>query len=149
MRLVSMLRSYPRQNFGSTSPLFSRYTSCKGECVSGEQQGVMPKPLLGPERSMETNPSTDPRAVQKNMDNPKLIRSQICKALHTSNHISFERETPNWGTNGLRRTYRRSGALYLGCRWSKASDAGRSATLAKTIGVVECLLPVLPLHKIC
>ena len=29
MRLVSMLYSYPRQNFGSTSPLFSRYTSCQ------------------------------------------------------------------------------------------------------------------------
>ena len=29
-----------RRNFGSSSPLFSRYTSCKGECVSGEQQGV-------------------------------------------------------------------------------------------------------------
>ena len=39
MRLVSMLYSYPRQNFGSTSLLFSKYMSCQGECVSGEQQG--------------------------------------------------------------------------------------------------------------
>jgi hypothetical protein len=60
-----MLYSYPRQNFGSTSPLFSRYTCYKEECVSGEQQGVMPKPCLGQERTMETNPSTHPWAVQK------------------------------------------------------------------------------------
>jgi len=39
MRLVSMLYSYPRQNFGSTSPLFSKYTSRQGDCVSGEKQG--------------------------------------------------------------------------------------------------------------
>jgi hypothetical protein len=31
--------SEPRQNFGSTSPLFSRYTSRRGECVSEEQHG--------------------------------------------------------------------------------------------------------------
>ena len=31
--------SEPRQNFGSTSPLFSRYTSRRGERVSGEQHG--------------------------------------------------------------------------------------------------------------
>ena len=34
-----MLYSDPRQNFGSTSLLFSRYTSWKEECVFGEQQG--------------------------------------------------------------------------------------------------------------
>jgi len=34
-----MLRSYPRQNFGSTSPMFSQYTSCKEVCVFGEQWG--------------------------------------------------------------------------------------------------------------
>jgi hypothetical protein len=27
-----------RQNFGSTSPLFSKYTSWKRDCVPGEQQ---------------------------------------------------------------------------------------------------------------
>jgi hypothetical protein len=39
MGLVSMLYSYLRQNFGSTSSLFSKYTSWKGDCVSREQQG--------------------------------------------------------------------------------------------------------------
>ena len=39
MGLVSMLYSYTRHNFGSTSPLFSKYMSWKGDCVSGEQQG--------------------------------------------------------------------------------------------------------------
>ena len=39
MGLVSMLYSHLRQNFGSTSPLFSKYMSWQGDCVSGEQQG--------------------------------------------------------------------------------------------------------------
>ena len=39
MGLVSMVSFDPGQNFGSTSPLFSRYTSRKGDCVSEEQQG--------------------------------------------------------------------------------------------------------------
>jgi len=34
-----MVHYHPRQNFGSTSPLFSKYTSRKGDCVSGEQRG--------------------------------------------------------------------------------------------------------------
>jgi len=38
MVLVPMVWSYPKQNFGSTSPLFSKYTSRQGDCVSGEQQ---------------------------------------------------------------------------------------------------------------
>ena len=56
---------------------------------------VLPKLLLGPERTMETNPSTHPRAIQKNMDNPKPIRSQIRKDPHTYDRISFGQETPN------------------------------------------------------
>jgi hypothetical protein len=39
MGLVYMLYSDPIQNFGNTSPLFFKYTSWKGECVSREQQG--------------------------------------------------------------------------------------------------------------
>ena len=39
MGLVSMVSFDPGQNFGSTSPLFSKYTSRKGDCVSGEQRG--------------------------------------------------------------------------------------------------------------
>jgi len=35
---ISMLYSDPGQNFGSISPLFSKYTSRKGGCVSGEQR---------------------------------------------------------------------------------------------------------------
>jgi hypothetical protein len=38
MGLVSMLYSYPRQNFDITFPQFSRYTFQKGDCVPGEQQ---------------------------------------------------------------------------------------------------------------
>jgi len=33
-----MLYSDPGQNFGSISQLFSKYTSRKGDCVSGEQR---------------------------------------------------------------------------------------------------------------
>ena len=60
-----MLYSDPRQNFGSTSPLFSRYMSWKGECVFGEQQGGGAKTLSRIEAEHETTPSTYPRAVQK------------------------------------------------------------------------------------
>jgi hypothetical protein len=87
---------------------------CRGECVSGEQQGVIPKHRLGPKRTKETNPSTYPRAVQKNVDNTKQIRSQICNDLHTSNGISFGRETPNWDTRP--KTMIRIEGLYLGDR---------------------------------
>ena len=45
MGLVSMVSFDPGQNFGSTSPLFSRYTSRKGDCVSREQQGGDAKTL--------------------------------------------------------------------------------------------------------
>ena len=34
----------------------------------------------------------------KNVDNPKQIRSQICKDPHTYDRISFGRETPNWAS---------------------------------------------------
>jgi hypothetical protein len=54
-----------RQNFGSTSPLFSRYTSEYGDCVSREQEEVMPKLYLRSDQDKETNSSTDPQAVQK------------------------------------------------------------------------------------
>ena len=54
-----MLRSRPRRNFGSTSPLFSRYTSRFGESVYPENNGeALPKLQLGRERNMEANPST-------------------------------------------------------------------------------------------
>jgi hypothetical protein len=53
-----------RQNFGSTSSLFSKYTSEYADCVSREQQEVMPKLCLKSDQNMETDSSTDPRAVQ-------------------------------------------------------------------------------------
>jgi hypothetical protein len=75
MRLVFMLFSDPRRNFGSTSSLLSRYTSWKGECVSRDNREVVPKLHLKSEQNMETNTSTHPEAVQKNVDNPKQIQS--------------------------------------------------------------------------
>ena len=59
---------------------------------------VMPKVYLGSERTMETNLIYASVRCPKYVDNPKEIRSQICKDLHTSDRISFERETPNWAT---------------------------------------------------
>ena len=59
---------------------------------------VMPKVCLGPERTMETNLIYASTGYPKYVDNPKEIWSQICKDLHTSDRISFERETPNWAT---------------------------------------------------
>ena len=59
---------------------------------------VMPKVCLGPERTIETNLIYASAGCLKYVDNPKEIRLQICKDLHTSDRISFERETPNWAT---------------------------------------------------
>ena len=58
---------------------------------------VVSKLCLGQERATKTNPSTHPRAVQKNVDNPKQVQNLVCKDLHTNDRISFGRETPNWG----------------------------------------------------
>jgi hypothetical protein len=60
-----MLYSYPRQNFGSTSPLFSRYTSWKGSVYPENNREVVPKLYLESKQTMETNPSMHPQAIQK------------------------------------------------------------------------------------
>ena len=70
---------------------------------------------------MKTNPSTQPRAVQKNVDNSKHIRLSICKDLHTSNRMYFEQETPNWASPPT--TMIRKEGLYLRWWWSQASGA--------------------------
>jgi hypothetical protein len=44
---------------------------------------------------METNPIYASSGCPKNVDNSKQIRSKICKDLHISKRISFERETTN------------------------------------------------------
>jgi hypothetical protein len=44
---------------------------------------------------METNLIYTSAGCPKYVDNPKEIRSQICKDLHTSDRISFEQEMPN------------------------------------------------------
>jgi hypothetical protein len=86
MRLASMLRSSPRQNFGSTTPLFSRYTSRFGESVYPENNGeVLPKLRLGRERNMEANPSTHPRAIQETWTIQKRYRRKY--ALHTNDRV--------------------------------------------------------------
>ena len=75
---------------------------------------VMPKVCLGQERNMETNLIYASAGCPKNVDNPKQIRSQICKDPHTSDHICFGRETPNWVTRPT--TMIRIEGLYLRCR---------------------------------
>ena len=65
MGLVSMLYSYPRQNFGSTSPLLSKYT----EIVYLENnRQMLSKLYLESEYSMETNPIYTYSGCPKNMD---------------------------------------------------------------------------------
>jgi len=97
MRLASMVRSYPRQNFGSTSPLFSRYTSWQGDCVSGEQRGGGAETLSRTGAGHGNQPIYASAGCPKNVDNPKQVRNLVCKDLHTNDRISFGRETPNWG----------------------------------------------------
>ena len=72
----------------------------------------MPKSYLGTEQTMETYSTTHPQTVQKNMDNAKQIRSQICKYLHTTNRISFGRETPNWVTPNYDDRHREKEEIY-------------------------------------
>jgi hypothetical protein len=55
----------------------------------------MLKLSLEQEQSMKTNLNYASAGYPKSVDNPKEIWSQICKGLHISDHISFERETPN------------------------------------------------------
>ena len=59
---------------------------------------VLSKLCLGSEQTMETNTICASSGCPKNVDNSKQIRLLICKDLHVSNCISFERETPNWVT---------------------------------------------------
>ena len=89
-----MLYSYSRQNFGSTSPLFSKYTSARESVYPENNREMMPKLYLGWEQTMETNPTYASAGCPKNVDNSK----QIWKYLYISNRISFEWETPNWVT---------------------------------------------------
>jgi hypothetical protein len=83
---------------------------------------VMPKVCLGPKRTMETNLIYTSVGCPKYVDNTKDIRSQICKDLHISDRISFERETPNWASRSTT-MIRKRGYLYLGWRWRQASGA--------------------------
>ena len=56
---------------------------------------MLPRLCLGWERTMETNPIYTSSGCPNNVDNSKQILPQICKDLHISNRICFERETPN------------------------------------------------------
>jgi len=71
--------SEPRQNFGSTSPLFSRYTSRRGERVSGEQHGGEAETLSRIRADYGTNLVYASTGCPKKVDNPKTIRLYICK----------------------------------------------------------------------
>jgi hypothetical protein len=56
MRLVFMLYPYPRQNFGSTSPVVLHIHVLEREIVYPENnREVMPKLFLESEQNMETN----------------------------------------------------------------------------------------------
>jgi hypothetical protein len=46
MGLVSMVYSDPRYNFGSTSPLFSKYTSCRESVHLENNRKVLSKLYL-------------------------------------------------------------------------------------------------------
>ena len=65
MRLVSMLYSYPRQNFGSTSPLFSKYMFCQGVCIRRTTGRWCRNSVSDRSRPWKLTPPMHPRAVQK------------------------------------------------------------------------------------
>ena len=59
------------------------------------------------------------------MDNSKQIQSYICKDLHISNRISFERETPNLvkGATNKRRSEEPFARAHLGLDGGRGDDA--------------------------
>ena len=64
MRLVFMLYSYSRQNFGSTSPLFSKYTAGR-LCIRRIPRRCCRNFVSNQSRALKLTPSTHPQAVQK------------------------------------------------------------------------------------
>ena len=70
-----MLRSYPRQNFGSTSRCSPDTRPARESVYPENNREVMPKVCLGPERTMETNLIYASAGCPKYVDNPKEIRS--------------------------------------------------------------------------
>ena len=120
-----MFYFYPRQNFGSTSPLFSKYTSSPrvrlcirrttGRCYrnsESDRSGAWDQPhlrILG---------------LSKNVDNSKQIRFRyagICIPLAVS--LSNGRRLTE--LRDLVTTMIRKEGLYLGSRWSQATRRGR------------------------
>jgi hypothetical protein len=87
------------QNFGSTSPLFSRCTSWQKsqEGVHPENNGkTLPKSCLGTGRTWKTYPIYTSSGCPKNVDNPEGLRLNICNSMHISPHNPSERETPRF-----------------------------------------------------
>ena len=113
--VIFHVNSDPRRNFGSTSPLFSKYTSRRGGCVSGEQQGGDAETISQIEVDMETNPIYASSGCPNNVDNSKEIRSFPTVSLSNGRRLTRLRK--------LRHKYK--ARLYLGWRWSEASGAGR------------------------
>jgi hypothetical protein len=75
MGSVSMLYSYPGQNFGSTSPMFSKYTPWKGDCVPEEQWEGEAKLCPRSEQNMETKSIYTSSGCPKNVNNSKRMQS--------------------------------------------------------------------------
>jgi len=82
---------------------------------------VMPKLYLGPERNMETNPSTHPQAVQKTWTIQNRYGRRYAKICIPPT-VSLSDGRRLTGLRDLRPLYEKEG-LYLECRWSQASGA--------------------------
>jgi hypothetical protein len=127
-------------------PRYSPDTRPSRESVYPKNNGeVMPKPCLGSEQTMETNPSTHPRAVQKiwTIRNRYGYRyAKICifltVSLSNGRHLTGLHDTRTWYRN---RGYTLGGGeVRLVGLWragvvARRHGAGRPVAATKTIGV--------------
>ena len=99
-----------RDKISAAPPRCSPNTRPVKEIVYPENnREVMPKLWHGSELTMKTNHIYAPLGCPNDVDNSKHIRFHICKELHISNHISFERETTK-----LRDLWAYAAHLYMG-----------------------------------
>jgi hypothetical protein len=104
---------------------------CRESVYPENNREVMPKLRLESEQTMGASLIYASAGCPNNVDNPKQIQLSTCRDLHTSNRISFGRETPNW-VHDLRPLSGRRGYLYLGWRRSQASGAVTSRCSGET-----------------
>ena len=101
---------------------------------------------------MQTKPIYTYSGCLKDVDDSKQIRSYICKDMHISNHISFERETSNYVSTSTNKKIWIQSQICLspscnGGRRRKPSGGGDEFLKKKQYSVREQFYQHLPWHN--